>query len=59
MAPGAGFYGSDRTSREPRAARRFVTESHVLGAPIARPVPLLIAASVAIAVIWIARRLLD
>lgn len=59
LAPGFGIYGSYRPSRDVRRTRRFVTESHALGAPIARPGPLLVAATVAIAVVLIARRLID
>ncbi len=41
------------------ATRRFVTQSHVLSAPIARPRSLFVAATIAFALYLIGRRLSD
>jgi len=59
LTPGFGTYGANRPARDAHRARRFVTQSHALGAPTARPGPLLIAATVVVAVVLIARRLID
>ena len=60
MADGAPGFGHDRSmrpSREPGHGGRFVTQSHVLGAPFARPGSLAIAAAVAVALVLVTRRL--
>ncbi len=45
----------DRNSRSPR----FVTQSHALGAPMANPASLIVAAAIAVAVYFVGRRLVD
>jgi len=59
LASQFGLYRSNRSTRDGHRSRRFVTQSHALSAPIARPGPLLVAATVAVAVMLIARRLID
>ena len=46
-----------RPARDNVRHGRFVTQSHVLSAPIARPGPLAIAAAVAVALVLVTRRL--
>ena len=46
---------SERSSR----SSRFVTQSHALGAPMASPTSLLVAAAIAVAVYLVGRRLVD
>ena len=53
-------FGQDRSMRLTRPATRggrFVTQSHVLGAPFASPASLAIAAAVAVALVFVTRRL--
>lgn len=51
--------GAMRPARESFKQRRFVTQSHSLGAPIASPGSLAIAAAVVVGLYLIARRLID
>lgn len=58
-----GPYRSNETtgSRPERNLRspRFVTQSHALGAPMAKPASLILAAAIAVAVYLVGRRLVD
>lgn len=57
LAPGFGRDRSMRPARDNVRHGRFVTQSHVLSAPIARPGPIAIAAAVAVALVLVTRRL--
>ncbi len=58
-APGLYRDRAMRPAREAWRHRRYVTQSHALGAPIASPRSLAIAAAVAVALFFVARRLTD
>lgn len=65
MNPGGASYGPYRSesfgSRPERTttSSRFVTQSHALGAPMASPASLIVAAAIAVAVYFVGRRLVD
>ncbi len=66
MSQGSASYGPYRPDapygfRPERSgtSARFVTQSHALGAPMASPASLIVAAAIAVAVYFVGRRLVD
>ncbi len=57
--PGVGRDLAMRPAREASRHRRFVTQSHALGAPKASPRSLAVAAAVAVALFYVAKKLTD
>lgn len=66
MNQGGASFGPYRSSESSASrpertsnSKRFVTQSHALGTPMANPASLIVAAAIAVAVYFVGRRLAD